>query len=205
MASRIAALLIWAAVAASLAYWGLRWLAPPVGVPRNASPVTLETGVRGDIQRLLTGPVRTEGPQANPSAASALASRIKVIGVMAPAPGQSAGVALLSVDGKPPKAIRVGGLVDGEMVLQDLSQRSARIGPQDGSNFLTIDLPGLPPPATGTLPPPSGVTQTPPGQGSPAGGPVNGQMGGQPGERRGQPPTFTPEGGDGAGQARNPD
>lgn len=87
MASRIAALLIWAAVAASLAYWGLRWFAPPVGVPHNAAPVTLETGVRGDIQRLLTGPVRTEGPQANPSAASALASRIKVIGVMAPAPG----------------------------------------------------------------------------------------------------------------------
>lgn len=197
MASRIAALLIWAAVAASLAYWGLRWLASPAGVPHNASSVTLETGVRGDIQRLLTGPVRTEGPQANPSAASALASRIKVIGVMAPAPGQSAGVALLSIDGKPPKAIRVGGLVDGEMVLQDLSQRSARIGPQDGSNFLTIDLPGLPPPATGTLPPPSGVTQNPPpGQGMPPGG--------QMGDRRGQPP-IAPEGGEGGGQVRNPD
>lgn len=201
MASRIAALLIWAAVAASLAYWGLRWLAPPVGVPHNAAPVTLETGVRGELQRLLTGPIRTEGPQANPSAASALASRIKVIGVMAPSPGQSAGVALLSVDGKPPKAIRVGGVVDGEMVLQDLSQRSARIGPQDGANFLTIDLPGLPPPATGTLPPPSGVTQTPPpGQAAPQGG----QMGGQMGERRGQPPAM-PAGPDGSGQSHNPD
>lgn len=200
MASRIAALLIWAAVAASLAYWGLRWLAPPVGVPHNAAAVTLETGVRGDIQRLLTGPVRTaEGPQANPSAASALASRIRVIGVMAPAPGQSAGVALLSIDGKPPKAIRVGGLVDGEMVLQDLSQRSARIGPQDGANFLTIDLPGLPPAATGTLPEPSGVTQTPPpGQGIPPGA----QAG--MGERRSQPPAA-PEGFDGGGQARSPD
>lgn len=186
MASRIAALLIWAAVAASLAYWGLRWLAPPVGVPHNAAPVTLETGVRGDIQRLLTGPIRTaEGPQANPSAASALASRIKVLGVMAPTPGQSAGVALLAIDGKPPKAIRVGGLVDGEMVLQSLSQRTARIGPQDGSDFLSIDLPGLPPAATGTLPPPSGVTQTaPPG--------------------RNQPPAPA-EGIEGGGQMRSPD
>lgn len=189
MASRIAALLIWAAVAASLAYWGLRWLAPPVGVPHNAAPVTLETGVRGDIQRLLTGPVRTEGPQANPSAASALASRIKVLGVMAPTPGQSAGVALLSIDGKPPKAFRVGAAVDGEMVLQDLTQRSARIGPQDGSPFLTIDLPGLPPPATGTLPPPSGVTQAqPPALGTPGG-----------------PPPGAPEGAEGAGQMRAPD
>lgn len=198
MASRIAALLIWAAVAASLAYWGLRWLAPPVGVPHNAAPVTLETGVRGELQRLLTGPVRSEGPQANPSAASALASRIKVIGVMAPAPGQSAGVALLSIDGKPPKAYRVGALIDGDMVLQDLSQRSARIGPQDGANFLTIDLPGLPPPATGSLPPPSGVTQTPPAaMGVPPR--PNG-----PGERRGQPPA-TPEGTDPGGQVRSTD
>ena len=197
MASRIAALLIWAAVAASLAYWGLRWLAPPVGVPHNAAPVTLETGVRGDIQRLLTGPVRSEGPQANPSAASALASRIKVIGVMAPAPGQAAGVALLSIDGKPPKAIRVGGVVDGEMVLQDLSQRSARIGPQDGANFLTIDLPGLPPAATGSLPPPTGVTHTPPpGQGVPQGGGM--------GDRRSAPP-MPPDGIEGSGQMRSPD
>lgn len=197
MASRIAALLIWAAVAASLAYWGLRWLAPPVGVPRNAAPVTLETGVRGDIQRLLTGPVRSEGPQVNPSAASALASRIKVIGVMAPAPGQHDGVALLSVDGKPPKAYRVGAVIDGEMVLQDLSQRSARIGPQDGAQFLTIDLPGLPPPATGTLPPPSGVTQTPPaGQGYSA----EDQMV----DRRGQPPGMS-EPMQGGGQMRSPD
>jgi len=198
MASRIAALLIWAAVAASLAYWGLRWLAPPVGVPSNAAPVTLDTGVRGDIQRLLTGPVRTaQGPQANPTAASALASRIKVLGVMAPTPGQSAGVALLSLDGKPPKAIRVGGLVDGEMVLQGLSQRSARIGPQDGSDFLSIDLPGLPPPATGSLPPPTGVTrQLPPPVARPSG------LERPALERQGQPPAL-PE--DEARQAPSPD
>ena len=185
MASRIAALLIWAAVAASLAYWGLRWLAPPVGVPASALPVTLESGVRGDIQRLLTGPVRTAaGPQANPGAAAMLANRIKVLGVMAPAPGQSAGVALLSIDGQPPKAIRVGALVDADMVLQSLSQRSARIGPQDGSNFLSIDLPGLPAAATGTLPPPSGVTQTPtapaPGHEGPGGEHAGSQTGASP-------------------------
>ena len=190
MASRIAALLIWAAVAASLAFWGLRWLAPPLGVPANAAPVTLETGVRGDIQRLLTGPTRSESPTANPTAASALASRIQVIGVMAPAPGQTAGVALLSIDGKPPKAYRVGAVVDGEMVLQGLSQRSAQIGPQDGSAFLTVNLPGLPPPATGSLPPPTGVTQAPePGQ--PPG----------LGERMGQPPAMPQD----VGQQRSPD
>ena len=39
MSSRLSALLIWAAVAASLAYWGLRWLAPPMAVPDNAVSV----------------------------------------------------------------------------------------------------------------------------------------------------------------------
>ena len=35
MSSRLSALVIWAAVAASLAYWGLRWLAQPIAVPAN--------------------------------------------------------------------------------------------------------------------------------------------------------------------------
>lgn len=160
MASRFAALLIWAAVAASFAYWGLRWLSPSLGVPPNASAVTLETGVRSDIHRLLTNPSRSpEGGPDNLGASAALGSRIKVIGVMAPAPGHSQGVALLSIDGAPPKAFRVGDVVDTGIVLQSLSQLSARFGPKDGTDLLAIDLPGLPAPTTGSLPPPSGITQ----------------------------------------------
>ena len=48
MASRLFALLVWAAVAASLAFWGLRWIARPAGVPYNASSVTLDGGAHGD-------------------------------------------------------------------------------------------------------------------------------------------------------------
>ncbi len=82
-----------------------------------------------------------------------------MIGVMAPAPGHSAGVALLSIDGTPPKAFRVGDAVDTGVILQSLSQRTVRFGPQDGSDLLSVDLPGLPPAETGSLPPPSGITQ----------------------------------------------
>ena len=65
MASRIFALIIWAAVAASLAYWGLRWLAPPTGVPATAMQVSLEGGVSGDMRRLLLGPPKPSSDAGN--------------------------------------------------------------------------------------------------------------------------------------------
>ena len=77
MASRLAALLIWAAVAASLAYWGLRWLAPATGVPHNAAAVALESGSRGDLRRLLAGPAQATDTPGDPSLASALAGRLQ--------------------------------------------------------------------------------------------------------------------------------
>lgn len=187
MASRLFALLIWAAVAASLAYWGLRWLAPPTGVPHNAAAVTLDGGMKGDLRRLLTGPVKADANanQADPSLASALAARLKLLGVVAPQPGGSQGVALLSIDGKPPRAVRVGGSVDGDMILQSLTQRGASIGPMDGPAAVSLDLPPLPPPATGALPPPTGVTRAIPAGlrqpgGTPPGAPGMGAMAMEP-------------------------
>lgn len=161
MASRIFALIIWAAVAASLAYWGLRWLARPTGVPANATPVSLDSGAQGDLHRLLAGPVKASGPVVDPSAASALASRLKLLGVVAPRhEGDAGGVALLSIDGKPPKAFRIGATIEGELVLKSLTQRGAAIGTADGPATTTLDLPVLPPPLTGALPPVSGFSTT---------------------------------------------
>ena len=195
MASRIFALIIWAAVAASLAYWGLRWLARPTGVPPNATAVSMDAGSQGDLRRLLAGPIKASGPaQPDATAASALASRMKLLGVVAPRQeNDHSGVALLSIDGKPPKAIRVGGVIEGDTVLQSLTQRGASIGPAGGPAAATLDLPLLPPPATGALPPPQGVTTSdgaqPPNngmlgapEGAPAGGPPHGLR--RPGQPR---------------------
>ncbi len=185
MASRIFALIIWAAVAASLAYWGLRWMAHPTAVPSNATPVSMADGVQGDFKRLLQGPAQPNSgaAQADPSAASALASRLKLLGLFAATHGGQGGVALLSVDDKPPRAVRLGGIVDGDMRLTKLTQRSAEIGPLDGPVTVTLELPLLPPPSTGTLPPATGVSTT-----SGATAPTNAQT-------RPQPPgaTQTPE------------
>lgn len=159
MASRILALLIWAAVAASLAYWGLRWLAQATPVPSNATAVSLDNAAKGDLRKLLTGPPVADATQPDPSAASVLASRIKLVGVVAPRhEGDKGGLALLSVDGKPARAVRAGGTVDGDMVLLTVNQRYAEIGPAAGPAAVKLDLPLMPVAATGSLPPPTGFT-----------------------------------------------
>jgi general secretion pathway protein C len=197
MASRILALLIWAAVAASLAYWGLRWLAQPTAVPANATAVSLDNAARGDLRKLLTGPAAAVEPnQPDPSLASVLAGRLKLVGVVAPRhEGERGGLALLSIDGKPPRAVRTGGLVDGEMVLLAVSQRGAEIGPASGPAAVKLDLPLMPAAATGSLPPPTGVTtESPSGMQSNNGAngaapDINSSMAGAP---EGMPPPGRP-------------
>lgn len=158
MASRILALLIWAAVAASLAYWGLKWLAQATPVPPNATVAALDNAARGDLRKLLTGPVTVEPNQPDPSAASVLAGRIKLLGVVAPRQeGDRGGLALLSIDGKPPRAVHTGATVDGDMVLLAVNQRGVDIGLAGGPPAVKLDLPLLPMASTGSLPPPTGV------------------------------------------------
>ncbi len=192
MASRIFALIIWAAVAASLAYWGLRWLARPTAVPAIATQVSMDGGARGDLRRLLQGPPKAkEDAQKNTTALAALLGRLKLLGVVAPrGENDPGGVALLSLDGKPAKAVRRGDVIEGETVLLSLSQRSAGFGPTGGPVAGTLDLPQLPPPSTGSMPPATGAVMN----ARPGMEPVPGQMPpmGQPG--MGQRPMGMPPG-----------
>ncbi|MBC7700597.1 hypothetical protein [Aquabacterium sp.] len=184
MASRILALLIWAAVAASLAYWGLRWLGQPTAVPANATAVSLDNAARGDMRKLLTSPAAAAPPgQPDPTTASMLAERIKLLGVVAPRhEGDKGGLALLSIDGKPARAVRAGASVDGDMVLLSVNQRGAEIGPAAGPAAVRLDLPLLPAAATGSLPPPTGFnTGAPAPQQMPGARPdINSGMAGTP-------------------------
>lgn len=106
-----------------------------------------------DFARLLGSGVVEAAPVE--VAVVAEASRFRLAGVMAPKAKQPAthGVALIAVDGKPARAYRVGGRVDGEWVLQTVALRSASIGLPQGPPVVVLELPALPPPATGTLPP----------------------------------------------------
>lgn len=159
MLARITAFVVWGLVAATAVFWGLRLLVQPQPAPAHALAVGDAAVMRGDLGRLLGTPAvaTANAPQAAPE----LASRFKLIGVMAPKPALAAsaaaprhGYALIAVDGKPARAFAVGASLDSGLVLQEVSLRSASIGPAQGTTALKLELPPLPLPATGTLPMP---------------------------------------------------
>lgn len=154
MSARLAAFLVWGLVAACGVYWALRLGATPRPVPEHAQPVGGTALARGDIARLFASPAVAVAPGVV-VAEPGLASRFKLVGVMAPRGAQRErpqGVALIAVDGKPARPYRVGARLDGELVLQTVALRSATLGPQGGAPALQLDLAPLPPPATGSLP-----------------------------------------------------
>jgi general secretion pathway protein C len=149
MASRALAFVIWAAVAASVIFWLLRMTSVSSPVPPHAVTVGEGSGGRGDLSRLFGREAVAPATGAAPSVGAAM----KLIGVVAPRAGSGvrAGVALISIEGKPPRPYRVGAQVDPQLVLLAVHQRGASLGPRDGAPTLKLELPALPPPATGTL------------------------------------------------------
>ncbi len=150
MVSRLSAFVVWALVAATVVFWSLRLGVHAPAAPPYAVAVGEGPALRGDLSRLLgTAPV------ASVAAAPEAASRFRLLGVVAPkdaGAGGASGVALIAVDGKMPKAFKVGSSVDGDLMLQSVSLRSASIATGRSAPALTLDLPPLVPAATGTLP-----------------------------------------------------
>lgn len=154
MLSRIAAFVIWAAVAASIVFWVLRLSSQPIAAPAHAALVSNASAFRGDLSRVF-GPDAAASPAVVAAAPQMQAdARFRLIGVVAPrgAAASAEGLALIATDGKPAKAYRVGTPVDGDMVLQAVHSRGASLGPRGQAAQVSLELPALPPPATGTMP-----------------------------------------------------
>lgn len=153
---RVCAFVIWALVAATAVFWGMRLLVRAPAAPAHAVPVGASVAVRGDLTRLLgAAPVASVAAVAAPEASA----RFRLLGVMAPknnpkAQASGQGIALIAVDGKPPKAFAVGARLDTDLVLQAVSLRTASIGPAEGAASVKLEIPALPAPATGSLPAP---------------------------------------------------
>ena len=167
MLARLSAFVIWALVAATAVFWGLRLLVRAPAAPPYAVAVGDAAGVRGDLARLLgTAPVAPTVTVAAPAAAS----RFRLLGIVAPrnagvaGSGPTHGVALIAVDGKMPKAFAVGAQLDGDLVLKSVSLRTASIASGQGAPTITLELPQPIPAATGSLPstPMGGMPGSPP-------------------------------------------
>jgi general secretion pathway protein C len=163
MFARLSAFVIWSLVAATAVFWALRLLASPPSVPPFAVAVGHSATVRGDLSRLFGAPQRTGVAVAGAPQAP---SRFKLVGVMAPkSPAAQAeaghGLALIAVDGKPPKAYAVGATVDSDLVLQSVGLRTASIATAQGTRTVLLELPALPAPNSGVLPPPGAGATVP--------------------------------------------
>lgn len=155
--------MVWAAVAASGLFWALKLGARPQAAPAQTQLAGLEAPLRGDLTRLLgSDPAPVVAAAAPAPAADA---RFSLLGVVSPRSGAGAaagGVALIAVDGKPPRAYRVGAVVDGQHVLQAVSARGATLGPRGGAAAIALNIPPPPAAATGSLPAALGGPVAPP-------------------------------------------
>ncbi len=152
---------VWALVAASAFFWGLRVFVQAPAMPAEAVVAQPGGDLRGDLTRLFG--VDAPPPVAEAEAVPVPDPRFTLVGVVSPRSAAAAreGVALIAIDGNPAKAYRVGMAVDGNTVLQSVQARGAQLGPRGGQALVSLELPGLPPPATGTLPSIGGQGQVP--------------------------------------------
>ena len=142
--------LVAALVAASALFWALRLFVAVTPVPANTTVAANGPLARSDLTRLL-------GADPPPPALAAEAppdARFQLIGVVAARALSAAaeGLALIAVDGKPPKAYRVGAVVDGQTILKSVAARGAQLGLRDGAVQVSLNLAPLQAAATGTLP-----------------------------------------------------
>ncbi|CAD5372573.1 conserved hypothetical protein [Rubrivivax sp. A210] len=166
MTARWMSLVVWALAAASALFWGLRLFVKAPQAPAATQLAEPGAGQRGDLTRLLG--IDPPPPQVADDGEPATDARFALIGVVSPRSPQAAreGLALIAVDGKPPRAYRIGAVVDGQNVLKTVSARGASLGPRDGAAAIALDLAPVAPAATGTLPaaPANGGAAPPPRQ-----------------------------------------
>jgi general secretion pathway protein C len=159
MSARVSSFVIWSLVAAVVVFWALRFSARPLQAPPYAVAIGQAAPPRGDLARLFGAPALVVSEAAPVPEA---ASRFKLLGVMAPRGataenGGAHGLALIAVDGKPPRAFAVGAALDDGLVLQSVGLRSASIGAREGARSVLLELPPPGAPQTGMLPPVQGV------------------------------------------------
>ena len=143
---------MWALVAGSALFWGFKLASRPLPVPAQAQVAEPGVAMRGDLSRLLGADA--PAPVAAAAPTPAVDARFSLIGVVSPKASQAAreGLALIAVDGKPPRAYRVGAVIEGTHVLKSVSARGAMLGLKDGDAQFGLSVAPLAAAATGSLP-----------------------------------------------------
>ena len=149
MSSRWTGFFIWALVAASTAFWGVKIFAATRPVPPGAQ-APQAVAANGPMDRLFGAVVvpTVVAPVVPPES-----SRFQLVGVIAPPGVTRDGFALISLDSQPARTWRVGATIDGNTSLLAVSKRGAEFGPAGGPTAFTLQLPEPAAAETGTLAP----------------------------------------------------
>ena len=151
-------MLIWGLAAASVVFWAMRLVTTTAPIPEGTRLAMNGPLAGGDLSRLLGAPRVEAIPVAAPGPAAA--SRFRLTGIVSTNNSRShdggrrgPGVALISIDGAPVRAYRVGDALDSQFSLWSVALRSARIGDPSGTGTeaFVLELPAPAAPATGTL------------------------------------------------------
>ena len=116
---------------------------PWVGAVHAVQPVHAVNAVHvGRVDGVDLTPVigRTSPAAPEPAVAPRQRSHFQLTGVVAAYPAHGDGLALIAIDGGFPRVIRVGAIVDGELLLHAVSADRAMLGPAGGRATLVLDL-----------------------------------------------------------------
>lgn len=138
MASRLLTFAVWALVAASGLFWGLRLSAQPAPLPAHAQVPSMALAPGGEWPRVLGVVADADDGASEPAPTD---GRFRLLGVVAPSGAQGSGLALISVGGEPAKVWRTGAVVEGQTVLLGVGRRSAQLGPRGGTATMELNLP----------------------------------------------------------------
>lgn len=141
--------MVWALAAAGALFWGLKLFVKAPSAPPHTQLASADGLAGGDLTRLLGAEAAPEAPA--PAAEPGADARFQLIGVVSPRSPQAAreGLALIAVDGKPPRAYRVGAVIEGDNVLQSVNARGVTLGPRGGAALVALNLAPPAPAATG--------------------------------------------------------
>ena len=145
--NRLATFLVWLVVAGSAVFWGLKFVSGPVAPSHTAlaapsgspavDPQTLAVGLGGGASRSGVTP-----DAAIPVNGAIQASRFLLSGVVVNQAGPASGVALVAVDGKPPRPYRVGSSIADGIVLHSVLPGKAMLASSTKDNpQVTLELP----------------------------------------------------------------
>ena len=145
----LATALVWLVAAAGAAAWALPLLARPIPLPAQTAVVGAGVPLAGPagLERLLGQPI---APPALEQAQAPAQSRFKLLGVVAPRTlaGASAaagsGLALLSIDGKLPRAFVLGAEVESGLRVLKVGLRRVELGAAGSATpTMVLELPPL--------------------------------------------------------------